>query len=193
MELVDACIARIEKLNPKLNAVVATDYERAKASARSADDARSRGVTLGPLHGLPMTVKDSLQTAGLVTTSGAPKLRDFIPEEDAVAVERVLRAGAIILGKTNLPVFAGDWQSYNEVYGRTNNPWDVTRTVGGSSGGRGCDRGSARCRERACARRHRNSARVFESSHRCRFRSRAARAPLRAPPPSPPRSRPRSD
>ncbi len=135
VELVDACIARIERLNPELNAVVATDYERAKESARSADDARSRGVMLGPLHGLPMTVKDSLQTAGLVTTSGAPELRDFIPEEDAVAVERVLSAGAIILGKTNLPIFAGDWQSYNAVYGRTNNPWDITRTVGGSSGG----------------------------------------------------------
>ncbi|MGB5682041.1 MAG: amidase family protein, partial [Polyangiales bacterium] len=104
VELVDACIARIERLNPELNAVVATDYERAKESARSADDARSRGVMLGPLHGLPMTVKDSLQTAGLVTTSGAPELRDFIPEEDAVAVERVLSAGAIILGKTNLPI-----------------------------------------------------------------------------------------
>ncbi|MGB5311361.1 MAG: amidase family protein, partial [Polyangiales bacterium] len=106
VELVDACIARIERLNPELNAVVATDYERAKESARSADDARSRGVMLGPLHGLPMSVKDSLQTAGLVTTSGAPELRDFIPEEDAVAVERVLTAGAIILGKTNLPIFA---------------------------------------------------------------------------------------
>ena len=135
VELLDACIARIDRLNPELNAVVATDYERAKESARSADDARSRGITLGPLHGLPMSVKDSLQTAGLLTTSGPPELRDFIPEEDAVAVERVLSAGAIILGKTNLPIFAGDWQSYNEVYGRTNNPWDVTRTVGGSSGG----------------------------------------------------------
>ena len=135
LELVDACIARIEALNPELNAVVAKDYERARQCARASDDARSNGRSLGPLHGLPMTVKDSLQTAGLVTTSGAPSLRDFIPEEDAVAVERVLGAGAIILGKTNLPMFAGDWQSYNAVYGCTNNPWDVTRTVGGSSGG----------------------------------------------------------
>lgn len=135
VELVDACIARIDALNPALNAVVATDYERARESARLADDARLEGISLGPLHGLPMTVKDSLQTAGLVTTSGAPALRDFVPEEDAVVVERVLNAGAIILGKTNLPIFAGDWQSYNEVYGCTNNPWDVTRTVGGSSGG----------------------------------------------------------
>jgi amidase len=135
LELVDACIARIERLNPEINAVVATDYERARESARAADDARSNGSALGPLHGLPMTVKDSLQTAGLVTTSGAPALRDFVPDEDAVAVERALSAGAVILGKTNLPMFAGDWQSYNDVYGRTNNPWDLSRTVGGSSGG----------------------------------------------------------
>ena len=134
-ELVDACIARIERLNPALNAVVAKDYERARESARAADDARADARDLGPLHGLPMTVKDSLQTAGLVTTSGAPTLRDFVPAEDAVAVERVLKAGAIILGKTNLPIFAGDWQSFNEIYGCTNNPWDVTRTAGGSSGG----------------------------------------------------------
>lgn len=134
-ELVDASIARIEELNPTLNAVVAKDYARARERARMADDARAAGSELGPLHGLPMTVKDSLQTAGLVTTSGAPMLRDFVPEEDAVAVERALEAGAIILGKTNLPIFAGDWQSFNEVYGRTNNPWDLTRTVGGSSGG----------------------------------------------------------
>ncbi|KPK54888.1 MAG: hypothetical protein AMJ63_01650 [Myxococcales bacterium SG8_38_1] len=135
LELVEACIARIEALNPKLNAVVATDYERARERAHSADDARSKGRILGPLHGLPMTVKDSLQTAGLVTTSGAPALREFVPDEDAVVVERVLDAGAIVLGKTNLPIFAGDWQSYNDVYGRTNNPWDLGRTVGGSSGG----------------------------------------------------------
>jgi amidase len=134
-EMVEACIARIERLNPELNAVVAKDYERARECARRADEARSAGRELGPLHGLPMTVKDSLQTAGLVTTSGAPALRDFVPEEDAVVVERALQAGAIVLGKTNLPIYAGDWQSYNELYGRTNNPWDVSRTVGGSSGG----------------------------------------------------------
>jgi amidase len=133
--LVDACVARIEALNSGLNAVVATDFERAREAARAADDARANGRSLGPLHGVPMTVKDALQTAGLVTTSGAPELRDFVPTEDAVVVERALRAGAIVLGKTNLPIYAGDWQTYNEVYGVTNNPWDVTRTVGGSSGG----------------------------------------------------------
>lgn len=135
VELVDACVARIEALNPSLNAVVATDFERAREAARSADDARSTGAALGPLHGIPMTIKDALETAGLVTTSGAPELRDHVPTADAVAVERAVAAGAIVLGKTNLPMYAGDWQTYNEVYGRTNNPWDVTRTVGGSSGG----------------------------------------------------------
>jgi amidase len=135
LELVDACIARIEALNPELNAVVAKDYDRARETARLADAARANGDELGALHGLPMTVKDSLETAGLVTTSGAPALRDHVPEEDAVAVHRAIEAGAIVLGKTNLPIYAGDWQSYNAVYGRTNNPWDVTRTVGGSSGG----------------------------------------------------------
>lgn len=135
LELLDASIARIEALNPDINAVVAKDYQRARECARASDAARAEGRDLGPLHGLPMTVKDSLSTAGLVTTSGAPELRDHLPKEDAVAVQRLLEAGAIILGKTNLPIYAGDWQTYNTVYGRTNNPWDLTRTVGGSSGG----------------------------------------------------------
>ena len=135
VELVDSCIARIESLNPEINAVVATNYDRARVCARASDAARSRGEELGALHGLPMTIKDSFETAGLVTTSGAPELRDHIPRQDAVAVARVIDAGAIVLGKTNLPLYAGDWQSYNEVYGRSNNPWDLTRTVGGSSGG----------------------------------------------------------
>ena len=110
LELVDACIARIEALNPGLNAVVATDYDRARETARAADAARSNGDVLGVLHGLPMTIKDSLETAGLVTTSGAPELRHHLPEEDAVAVHRAVDAGAILLGKTNLPIYAGDWQ-----------------------------------------------------------------------------------
>jgi amidase len=135
VELVDACIARIEALNPEINAVVAKDYERARDKARASDAARAQGKDLGVLHGLPMTIKDSLETAGLVTTSGAPELRDHVPSEDAVAVQRVVAAGAIVLGKTNLPIYAGDWQTFNAVYGRTNNPWDLSRTVGGSSGG----------------------------------------------------------
>jgi amidase len=135
LELVDACIARIEALNPDINAVVAKDYDRGRESARAADAARSKGEDLGALHGLPMTIKDALETAGLVTTSGASELRNHVPNEDAVAVQRALDAGAIVLGKTNLPLYAGDWQTFNAVYGRTNNPWDVSRTVGGSSGG----------------------------------------------------------
>jgi len=135
LELVDACIERIERYDPALNAVVAKDYERAREAARFADAARSNREALGPLHGLPMTIKDSLETAGLVTTSGSPSLRGYVPERDAVVVERLIAAGAIILGKTNLPLFAGDWQTYNDVYGRTNNPWALDRTVGGSSGG----------------------------------------------------------
>jgi amidase len=135
LELVDASIARIDALNPELNAVVAQDYERARESARRADAERALGRVIGVLHGLPMTIKDSLETAGLVTTSGSPELRHHVPKEDAVAVQRVREAGAIVLGKTNLPIYAGDWQSFNAVYGRTNNPWDLARTVGGSSGG----------------------------------------------------------
>ena len=135
LELVDASIARIEAVNAALNAVVAKDYERARERARAADAARSNAESLGPLHGLPMTIKDAFETEGLVTTSGAPELRDHIPEANAVAVQRAIDAGAVVLGKTNLPIYAGDWQTFNAVYGRTNNPWDVTRTVGGSSGG----------------------------------------------------------
>ena len=135
LELVDATISRIEATNGDLNAVVAKDYQRARACARASDAARANGKPIGPLHGLPMTIKDSLETAGLVTTSGAPELRDHVPQEDAAAVQRALEAGAVVLGKTNLPIYAGDWQTYNAVYGRTNNPWDLERTVGGSSGG----------------------------------------------------------
>lgn len=135
LELVEACIVRIEALNPTLNAVVAKDYDRARERARAADQARATANPVPPLLGLPMTIKDSLETAGLVTTSGAPELRHHVPEEDAVVVHRAIDAGAIVLGKTNLPIYAGDWQTYNAVYGRTNNPWDTSRTVGGSSGG----------------------------------------------------------
>jgi amidase len=134
-ELLDAQLEQMERWNPAVNAVVATDIGRAREAARAADDARVRGESLGPLQGLPMTIKDSFETAGLVTTSGAPELRDHVPGSDADPVARLREAGAVVFGKTNLPLYAGDWQSYNEVYGRTNNPWDVTRGPGGSSGG----------------------------------------------------------
>lgn len=134
-ELLDHFLARIDDLGPALNAVVALDADRARRRAVEADAARSRGESWGPLHGLPMTVKDAFETEGLVTTSGAPELRDHVPDRDADAVARLKAAGAVVFGKTNLPIYAGDVQTYNEIYGRTNNPWAHDRTVGGSSGG----------------------------------------------------------
>lgn len=134
-ELLDALLVQVERYNPAINAVVALDIERARALARQADEAVARGETWGPLHGLPMTVKDSIETEGVVTTSGSPDLRDHVPDRDAATVARLKAAGAIVFGKTNLPTFAADFQSYNDVYGTTNNPWDLSRTPGGSSGG----------------------------------------------------------
>jgi amidase len=134
-ELLEIYLGRIERLNPALNAIVTLDAERALADADAADRAIARGQSRGPLHGLPITVKDCLATAGLRTTAGARELADYVPAHDAVAVGRLRAAGAIILGKTNLPAFAGDAQSYNDLFGTTNNPWDVSRTPGGSSGG----------------------------------------------------------
>ena len=134
-ELLDFLLARAEQVNPALNAIVAWDVERAREAAAAADDATARGEQTGPLHGLPMTVKDVWETEGLVTTSGAPELAGYVPSADALAVRRLKDAGAIIFGKSNTPLYAGDWQTYNDVYGRTGNPWDVSRTAGGSSGG----------------------------------------------------------
>jgi amidase len=135
VELLDHFVARVEKLDGPVNAVVALDVERARARAAEADAARARGESWGPLHGLPMTIKDAYETEGLVTTSGAPELRDHVPTMDATPVARLKAAGAIVFGKTNLPIYAGDLQSYNEVYGVTSNPWALDRTPGGSSGG----------------------------------------------------------
>ena len=134
-ELLDELAARAQRLNPALNAIVAWDLDRAAAAATAADEATAVGRATGRLHGLPMTVKDVWETEGVVTTSGALALERYVPAADAIAVGRLKQAGAIIFGKTNTPMFAGDWQTYNSVYGRTNNPWDVRRTAGGSSGG----------------------------------------------------------
>ncbi len=135
IEALDALVQRVEDRDPEINAVVTRDYEQAQATASAIDDARAAGRAVGELAGLPMTVKDSLMTEGLVTTSGAPELADFVPELDAAPVARVKEAGAVVFGKTNLPIYAGDCQSFNEVYGTTNNPWDTRRSPGGSSGG----------------------------------------------------------
>ena len=134
LELVDASIKRIETYDPRINAVVARDFERARAAARDADAALARGERR-PLLGLPMTVKECFNVSGLPTTWGLAGAKGWQPAEDALTVERLKTAGAIILGKTNVPLMLGDVQSYNEVYGTTNNPWDTRRTPGGSSGG----------------------------------------------------------
>ncbi|HJU19966.1 MAG TPA: amidase [Stellaceae bacterium] len=134
VELVDFAIARIEALDSKINAVVVRDFERARAAAKAADAARARGERR-PLLGLPMTVKEQFNVAGLPTTWGNPKFKNWRPNFDSLAVTRLKTAGAVILGKTNVPFMLDDWQSYNAVYGTTNNPWDLAHTPGGSSGG----------------------------------------------------------
>ena len=133
-ELCDLAIARIEALDPKINAVVVRDFERARAAAAETDAALARGEHR-PLLGIPMTVKEQFNIAGLPTTWGYAQVRDWRPDGDALAVARLKAAGAVILGKTNVPLRLVDWQSYNEVYGTTNNPWDLGRSPGGSSGG----------------------------------------------------------
>jgi amidase len=134
-ELLEHYVKRIERLNPALNAVVTLDLERARAAADAADAAAARGEFKGPLHGLPITIKDTFETAGLRTTAGATIYAQHVPMQNAVAVQRLIDAGAIVFGKTNTPAFAADVQTYNEVFGATNNPWDVSRAAGGSSGG----------------------------------------------------------
>ncbi|WP_227978913.1 amidase [Nocardia spumae] len=134
VELTDEAIARIERDDREINAICVPDFDRARAAALRADQARARGED-GPLLGIPVTVKESYNMAGLPTTWGMPAYRDYVPAEDAVQVSRLKANGAVILGKTNVPLMLRDLQSFNEIYGTTNNPWDHTRTSGGSSGG----------------------------------------------------------
>ena len=134
-DYLELLLDRVDRLNPPLNAVVTHDVERARREADAADRALAEGRHLGPLHGVAMTIKDSFQTIGMRTTSGAPELSEHVAEADAVPVARLRAAGAVIFGKTNLPIYAGDTQSYNAVFGQTNNPWRLERTPGGSSGG----------------------------------------------------------
>jgi amidase len=134
-ELLEHYLKRAERHNPALNAIIVSDLDRARQRADEADSALARGESWGPLHGLPMTVKESFDVIGLPTTWGLAELKDNIPTANALAVDRLLAAGAIIFGKTNVPVLLADSQSYNPVYGTTNNPWDMSRTPGGSSGG----------------------------------------------------------
>jgi amidase len=136
VELLEAELARHEQTKGLLNAVVATDIERARAQARAVDDLRAKGEAVGLLAGLPMTIKDTFDVAGMPASSGLEHLRRRQAEDAAVA-RNARAAGAVIWGKTNTPVLAGDWQTYNGLYGATNNPWDASRTCGGSSGGAG--------------------------------------------------------
>jgi amidase len=134
-ELTDYFIRRIERFDGVLNAVVVRDFERAREAADAADAARAAGRDLGPLHGLPMTIKESYDVAGLPTHWGVPACKDNVAATDSVVVQRFKAAGAHVLGKTNVPVMLADFQSYNDLHGTTGNPWDPARTPGGSSGG----------------------------------------------------------
>jgi amidase len=134
-EVLDHYLGRIERLNPMLNAVVTLDVEGARRAADAADAAVARNGGLGPLHGVPMTIKDTYETAGVRTTCGFAAWSEHVPAEDAEAVRRLRDAGAVIIGKTNVPTLASDWQTYNPIFGVTHNPWDHARTTGGSSGG----------------------------------------------------------
>src|SRR2546421_1928774 len=135
LELLDLYLARVEKYDGALNAVVVRDFERARTRARAADRALAKRDVWGPLHGVPMTIKESYDVAGLPTTWGVPAYKDRIATKNALAVDRLLGAGVVLFGKTNVPLYLGDWQSFNAIYGTTNNPWDVSRSPGGSSGG----------------------------------------------------------
>lgn len=135
VEVLDAHLAVIERVNPKLNAIVTLAVEAARASARAAEDAVIRGEALGPLHGLPIGVKDVTPTAGIRTTYGSRLYADHVPDHDAEIVRRLKAAGAIVIGKTNTPEFAAGANTVNEVFGATRNPWNVKLSVGGSTGG----------------------------------------------------------
>jgi amidase len=135
LELLDLYLDRVQRLNAKLNAIVVLDTERARQRARKADRAAAKNEWWGPLHGVPMTVKESFDVEGLLTCWGRADMKHNVARQHALAVHRLLGAGAVIFGKTNVPVMLADWQSFNPVYGTTNNPWDAGRTPGGSSGG----------------------------------------------------------
>jgi len=133
-EVLDAHLRQIDARNPSLNAVVTIDAERARADAKAADEAIARGDSIGPLHGVPFTLKDAFATKGMRTTVGFAPF-DHVPTIDSTVAARLKNAGAILVGKTNVPVLLADYQTSNPIFGRTNNPWNVARTPGGSSGG----------------------------------------------------------
>src|SRR5580692_3051629 len=135
LELLDLFIARAEQHNPALNAIVAWQVDKARERADAADAALARGEMWGPLHGVPMTIKESYDVVGMPTTWGVPDLKANFPKRNALAVDRLLAAGVVLFGKTNVPLLLSDWQSFNAIYGTTNNPWDLALSPGGSSGG----------------------------------------------------------
>lgn len=134
-ELLDHQLDRIEQLDGSINSVITIETRRAHDEARSIDEARAAGRAVGPLAGVPVTIKDAIATAGIRSTGGAIELRDHVPAIDADVVTSVREAGAVVFAKTNVPRWSGDYQTYNDMFGTTNNPWDVERTPGGSSGG----------------------------------------------------------
>jgi amidase len=135
LEVTKAFLDQISRHNPKVNAIITLDHEQALRRARLADEALLKGEIWGPLHGVPITIKDVFETEGLRTTSGFQQFSRYVPKQDAAVVARLRSAGAIILGKTNTPPMANDDQTNNPLFGRTNNPWNLERTPGGSSGG----------------------------------------------------------
>ncbi|RWQ65608.1 MAG: amidase [Mesorhizobium sp.] len=135
VEALDAHLAQIDRHNRAINAVVTLDREGARQRAEKADEAQARGDALGPLHGVPFTLKDMHQTSGMKTTVGFPPFADYVAREDSPVVLRLKAAGGVLVGKTNVATMLGDWQSDNPLFGRTNNPWDLSFTAGGSSGG----------------------------------------------------------
>jgi amidase len=137
LELLDLYLARVEAHNPALNAIIAMDIEGARKRAKAADKAVKAGKKLGPLHGVPMTIKESFDVTGYPTTYGDPAYKDHRAEKHSLLAQRMIDAGVTLFGKTNVPLNLADWQSYNDIYGSTNNPWDLSRSPGGSSGGAG--------------------------------------------------------
>jgi amidase len=134
-ELVDLHLDRIDRLDGTINSVITIEPERARTEAAAIDATRATGGPVGPLAGVPITVKDAIATAGIRSTGGAVELRDHVPGTDAAVVAAVREAGAVVIGKTNVPRWSGDYQTSNDMFGTTNNPWDIERTPGGSSGG----------------------------------------------------------
>ena len=134
-EVMDAVLARVAAVNPRVNAIVTLDADGARAQARKATASLRRGARVGPLHGVPVTIKDVTPTRGMRTTFGSTLFADHVPDEDALVVARLRGAGAIVIGKTNTPEFAFGPNTFNDVFGPTLNPWNLARTSGGSSGG----------------------------------------------------------